>query len=766
MNAQGECDFLVAGAGLAGISAAVQAGRLGLRTVLVEKEMMLGGNIGPNLGVSAGGALRCNAYWNETGIVEEIEERVAYRRGRTASGRIEYNVNPAWDVIVAEMLEEAGVTVLRKHLVRDVTVRSGRITAVKILNIENLREFEIRIRGFVLDSTGDAHVAAKAGAETRMGRESRAETGERSARAAADDVVSAASLTALTVDTGVPCRFVPPPGTPRWNPDKPAGPFDSARRVNILFQDDFGGDRAENHPLLSPQQLYLELRRRVYSMWDYIKNTLYPKEAETHQLIWISPVLGRRESRRIVGDYVLTQTDIESCRVFPDAIGFGGFFLDWHPPSPDGGYECRFFSSPLPYDIPFRCTYSRNVENLFAGGRTLSGTHVAFTSLRLARTNAAVAQATAIAAKLCIEKGVSPRELGRSHIGELQQEALKNDCFIIGVRNLDPLDLARGATVTASSEAALNREPQGDRWAKAGEGLGVALYCYPRVIEGIGFYVRNSAAEEREITLAVGCGETPPVGLVEVKDRAPDEPYRFRHPPRQNHVSDYEIVAEKLLVVAGRFEGWVKFDLTRPRELPAYRRDVAAQAALLAITGDVEVRLAEHPLDVLYATVCKASRWELLEGAPPCFCITPDPVPGRAENVLDGFPHREGTARPHQWTSRPGDGLPQWIELAFAEETTFNLVQLRFDVTERTWAEMYNSTGRRTATRCVADYKLDVASDGGWKTLVAEKDNYLRFRVHRLADAVKARKLRLTVTRVWGEGEVARVYEIRLYNEG
>jgi len=760
-NMKHECDFLVAGAGLASICAAIQAGRLGLDTILIEKEMLLGGNIGTNLGVPAGGAHNANEYITEVGIVEEIKERVSYNKARINAPGICININPYWDEIISGMLADAGVTVLRKHLVRDVTVEGNRIKAVQVLNIENLDEFEITVRHFAFDGTGDACVAAKAGAQTRMGRESKAETGERSARDQADDIVSAASLTAVSVDTGAPCPFVPPPGTPEWNPEKPANTFHPDRKINIHFQADEGGEGPENHPLYSPQELYLNLRKRIYSIWDYMKNTLYPKEALTHQLIWIAPVLGRRESRRIMGDYVLTQTDIEDCRAFEDAVGFGGFFLDWHPPSFDGGYECVFLYNPVPYDIPFRCLYSRNIENLFAGGRTVSGTHIAFTSLRLARTNAALAQATAVAAKFCIDKIIAPCEMDATHIKILQQEILKNDCLILGVRNEDPNDLARGAKPTASSEAALNREPLGDNWARANDGLGVALYGYPKRIEQFSFYLRNPHANETRVTLCAGYGETPPVSRPEVKGREPGEPYRLPHESKQGHVSDYEIFAQKEFTVEAGFEGWLSLDIDTDRELPAYKREVVAQAALLAVRGDIDVRLSPHPVDVLDATAYKDGKWEITEADAPCFTVTPDPIPGRAENLLDGYPHRENMAHLHQWMSEPGKPLAQWIELELDGKKEFNRIHVTFDITERRWADRMD--GEIAAGRCVADYTIAVESAGEMKTVVAEKDNFLRFRVHKLEKPVRTKKLRLTVERVHNTTQPARIYEIRLY---
>lgn len=765
-------DFLVAGAGMAGICAAIQAARLGLRVVLVEKEMFLGGNAGPNLGVGSLGAQHGNPFWNETGIIEEIEERAAWFQWRTAPGLLTCNnTSPLWDTMVAALLRDAGVVILRKHLVLNTQVRRGAIRSVTLLNIENLAHSEVRIDGFVVDATGDAHVAALTGAECRMGREGRAETGERSAPDAPDAVISAASVTALTVDVGVDVPFSPPPGTPVWNPEKPANTFHPSRRINVLFQVDEGGEDERSHPLLSPQALHEKLVRRIYSIWDYFKNTLYPDAARTHQLIWISPILGRRESRRVIGNHILTQTDIEAGRRFSDAVAFGGFPLDFHPPSADGGYECIYFAAPLPFDIPLRCLYSRNVRNLFAAGRNISATHLAFASIRVQRTGGAIGQAVAAVAAHCRENGKMPGNLTQADVKAIQQSLLREDVFLPGIRNEDAHDLAHRAHVTASSEAATSLpaafEPHpAGAWRGAAEGMGVALYVYPPAVQQAAFFVRNPHDRQVMATASLVFGATPsPQHLCPEWPRT--QPYQFRHPGRIEHPHFTEALETVALAVPAGFHGWLDVKFRGAAPLPPPGREVFARALLLGIEGEVDVFCLPPWLDILDAyRKIPGTGWQVAGGsdpATPAFRLDPDPVPGRAANVLDGFGHREGIGLPHQWTSAPGQPLPQWLELAFAEDVQLDLVQLRFDSTERYGKDMPWEKGQQTASRLVADYTLEAYAGGQWVTLADEHDNFLRFRAHRLAAPMTTRRLRLTVNRVWGDGEPARVYEIRIY---
>lgn len=787
------CNFFVGGAGISGICAAVQAGRLGMKTILVEKEMLLGGNTGPNLGVGAHACMSCNPFWNETGIMEELEQRVNFKGARFFPTNFGYNISPLWDAVISEMLQEAGVLVLRRHLVHGVEKENDRITKIHVLNIENLTELEISIKGFVIDCTGDAFIADLSGADCRMGRESISETGERCAPENADDIISTASVTALVVDTGVPCEFIPPEGTPEWNPEKPDNHFNPKQRIHFLWQVDEGGESFENHSLYTPQQLYLRLVSRIYSVWSFIKNVKYKEEARNFHLIWISPILGRRESRRIIGDYLLTQTDIESGRTFPDAVGFGGSFLDEHLPSYDGGYEVRFYTRPLPYDIPFRCLYSRNVPNLFSGGRTIGVSHLAFTSTRLTRTPAMLAQAAAIAAKLCLDKGINPRELGSSHITELQQELLKNDVWVIGLKGSDRNNLANGTSARASSEALLsNKEIGGGHWTAAKDGVAAAIYSYPEKLDSFQFYVRNTSGENKKAEFFAGYGETKDIELFDVpkveynavtkryeeikikgfdtgigKDDNPTIPSSsqglstyFR---RDDNVTEFEKRLSTIVEIGSGFEGWIQVDASGFGKLAEYTRMKFGQALVIGAAGEVEVFSANISIDTVEGLVFNNGNWNTNYSEAPIFRISPDPVPGKAGNVLDGYIHREGRSFLHQWMSMPGQELPQWLQLELDQEKEISGIQITFDVTERFWSDMYNIKGEKAAARCVRDFRIECLESGEWKTVWQEKDNYRRFRRINLEKPLTTKNVRIVVDRVWGEGQPARIYEVRLY---
>jgi hypothetical protein len=166
---------------------------------------------------------------------------------------------------------------------------------------------------------------------------------------------------------------------------------------------------------------------------------------------------GKRESRRLLGDHVLTQFDLMGVNGdFEDAVAIGGWPMDDHPP---GGFDradlppCVQVKTPI-YNIPLRSLYSRNIGNLMMAGRNISASHAAFTSSRVMATCAVIGQASGTAAALCTRDKVDPRALyqDKQRLARLQQMLLADDQSIAGLKNTDPQNLARLAKVSASAE--------------------------------------------------------------------------------------------------------------------------------------------------------------------------------------------------------------------------------------------------------------------------------------------------------------------------
>ena len=165
---------------------------------------------------------------------------------------------------------------------------------------------------------------------------------------------------------------------------------------------------------------------------------------------------GIRESRRLLGDYLLTENDILSNTVFDDAVAYGGWPVDNHTPRGLFDFDrmpAQVFEFKGLYTIPYRCYYSRNISNLLMAGRCISTTKLGMASTRVMGTCSVGGQAAGTAAAIAVREKCTPRDVGIHHIRTLQQTLLKNDCFIPGYSNEDQHDLARSARIIADSES-------------------------------------------------------------------------------------------------------------------------------------------------------------------------------------------------------------------------------------------------------------------------------------------------------------------------
>ena len=193
----------------------------------------------------------------------------------------------------------------------------------------------------------------------------------------------------------------------------------------------------------------------AYGAWDYIKNRS-PKRAQADcwALEWVGALPGKRENRRLVGDHVLTQHDVRAGGDFADLVAYGGWSMDDHHPAGllYPGEPTIFHAAPSPYGIPYRCLYSRNVENLLFAGRNISVTHAALSSTRVMGTTALLGQAAGTAAALCVRHRCPPRSLASGErLAELQRTLMEDDCWLPG-KQRPVSELARSATLVADGQ--------------------------------------------------------------------------------------------------------------------------------------------------------------------------------------------------------------------------------------------------------------------------------------------------------------------------
>ena len=407
---KGEYDLVVAGGGVAGMCAAVAAARQGLKVALIHNRPVLGGNNSAEVRVHLGGSIECGPYPNLGNMIKEF--------GHTRKG----NAKPAenyedWKKMAFVEAEENVSLFLNAH-VTGVEMADGAIAALLARDIETgeLMRFSAPVFS---DCTGDAAVGYLAGAEWRSGRESQAETGEPGAVEVADRQVLGSSVQWNSKDMGQLSPF------PVFEYGK-VFTEESVQKVKggewtwetgMLRDQVFEAERVRDHGLLV-----------VYSNWSYLKNHSSVKEQFADRALdWVAYIAGKRESRRLVGDVMLTQNDILGEVPYEDGTCAASWSIDLHYPDPANtaffpGEEFKAVCTQEYieiYPIPYRCFYSRNIPNLFMAGRNISVTHVALGTVRVMRTTAMMGEVVGLAASVCHRHGCLPRDVYKTHFADL-----------------------------------------------------------------------------------------------------------------------------------------------------------------------------------------------------------------------------------------------------------------------------------------------------------------------------------------------------------
>lgn len=448
-------DVLVAGGGTAGSVAAIAAARLGARTLVVEENGFLGG--------TSTGALvtpfmpnRLGGVNLNRGITDEIKKRL-----RAAWGGGETPENDGWfdpevlKYVLEQMALEAGVRLL--YYTRVVAAAAEpppveppqggprRVLGVVVHNKAGLHRFDASV---VIDSTGDADVAASAGCEWENG-------GEGGARQA-----FSVRWIAGGIDLDRLARFHEELGGHRW----PPGYFEAAmvwgrghvlepifrRAVQAGDLEEADGEyfqcfsvpgRADalafNCPRIADHvdgtnpwhltEAQIKGRQAIRRLLGFIRT--YLPGCERAYVQQVAPMVGVRESRRVLGDYVLTLEDIATGRKFPDAVARNRYPVDIHlvrpGPSPRGRPELAEARRPPEgdyHEIPYRCLLPRGVEGLLVAGRCVSATFVAQSAIRIQPNCHSLGQAAGTAAALAAQGGVTPRQLDGAELRRVLRE--------------------------------------------------------------------------------------------------------------------------------------------------------------------------------------------------------------------------------------------------------------------------------------------------------------------------------------------------------
>jgi hypothetical protein len=410
----GKFDLVVVGGGIAGTCTAVSAARLGLQVALIQNRPVLGGNNSSEVRVHLGGKINLPPYPALGDIVKELDSG---QRG---------NAQPASNYDDEKKLRvvrgEKNIHLFLNMHAYKVEKLGNRIVAVVTKHTRNNKEFRFTAPVFA-DCTGDGTIGYLAEADYRMGREGRGETSESLAPEKGDKMTMGASVQWYSEQHKAPSTF----------PDCPWALQFTEQSCQQLSRGDWDWETGLNRDQITEFEYIRDYGfRAVYGNWAFLKNKTNRKAWYTNRkLEWVAYIAGKRESRRLLGDVILQQQDIQQQRKFPDAFVTTTWTIDLHYPDPKNtrffpGEEFRSiakFTKIEPYPIPYRCFYSRNINNLFMAGRCISVTHVALGTVRVQRTCGMMGEVVGMAASLCKKYKNKPRGVYQYHLAELKELA-------------------------------------------------------------------------------------------------------------------------------------------------------------------------------------------------------------------------------------------------------------------------------------------------------------------------------------------------------
>lgn len=431
-----KADLCVIGGGLSGICTAVAAARKGVKVILVHDRNVLGGNASSEVRMWPRGAARHFPEYLEGGLFEEIAlDNMHY------NPEMNYSVFDA--VLYNKVISEKNIKLLLGTTCINAKCKDGKIAFIKAWQLSTYDTFNIKADYFA-DCSGDCVLAEFTDALYMHGRECKDEFLEPHARDIADKKTMGNSCLFQLRKTNKKVVHHPFPF------EKGVKERLINNRVNFNSTDytcqnfwwlELGGNK---NALKDADQINHDLISLAFSTYSQMVKSTKGKSGYT--LDWVGFLAGKRETRRYVGDYVLTENDLLESKKFDDEIAYGGWSFDDHNPDGfegDSPYRIKFVPKS-PYAIPYRSVYSKNINNLFFAGRNISVTHLALSSTRVIATCAIIGQAVGNACAIAKKYGVSPREVGIKYIDELKQEILIDDLLLLNTERNKNIEFTKG----------------------------------------------------------------------------------------------------------------------------------------------------------------------------------------------------------------------------------------------------------------------------------------------------------------------------------
>ncbi len=760
------------GGGLSGICAAVTAARQGVRTALVQDRPVLGGNASTEIRVPPVGANQCNfAYSRETGLIEELFLNNLLRNPTWCP--------EGWNLELESLVRnETSLDLFLNTAVCEITMHEGGKQIAGVKAYCSMEEtWHVFAAPYFADCSGDGIVGSLSGAEFRMGVEARAEFDEPMCPEEATGETMGMSLHLHARDAGRAMPFMLPDWVGMEINHDDFGPY---RPVNEHFFADTGGFwwlewGGALDTVHDTTKIKEEVQRITLAVWDYLKNrSPLAERLATYELDWMGAVPGKRESRRFIGDHILTMNEIDAQAYFEDAVAYGGWGFDHHPP--DGFHDKENPSTHQylrgPHNIPLRSLYSRDVANLFFAGRNISATHYALSSTRVMLTCAQIGEAVGMAASYAIRSRRNPRELvsGKA-VRAIQRDLLRADHHIHALELPIKNDIAPEAEVRASSTFS-----DGDP------------------VESWG---TDRLGDRRMLQLPVVTDRLDSLALLINADEDTELRYHFHQGPVNGSTYPEERLAGGAVAISAGQSRWVELPVGAAIQRPGWHFLILEENPAVAVhivetppgrrwyylKPDDPIRpnpfsawtarsLAigmERAVDADGARVDApdwseharqfASMSAFLQFGYGCRATPAQPV---HEPSMVVNPHSRPTREPNLWVSAATSfDSPEWIELSWKEPKSISEIQILFDSSLHFhFYQSWQGYAVNTIPAIVRNYRIIATHADGSESVVVEiNGNHQRNRRHRV-ELTQLRRLRLEILDANGLPR-AQVYSIR-----
>ncbi|QGJ68781.1 Pyridine nucleotide-disulfide oxidoreductase [Planctomycetales bacterium 10988] len=399
-------DVVIVGGGMSGCGAALAARSQGLKVALIQDRPIFGGNASEEIRVHTLGI-----HGHGGNILEKIDTE-HYPNGDALAKEDQKKREAS--------MAASGVDLYPGHIACGLEKKDNKITSVEARNAQTgiITRFTAPV---FIDATGDGWLGFWGGAEFRYGREAHTEFNE--AWDKHGDLWSPEVADHRVMGTSV-----------LWNAEQdnqrhffPEVPWAKpVAKEHAATAGEWYWEYSDNDldQVKDAEKIRDHMLRAIYGTFANAK--MHPKNA-TWKLKWVSYVGGKRESRRLIGDYIYSMRDATERREFEDAVVVEERDVDTHYQRKLTGEPVDFLSKALFYDtggqyfVPFRTLYSKDIDNLMMAGRCFSCSHIGLAGPRVMNACGQMGIATGYAAALCNKHHATPREVGKTHIHELRQ---------------------------------------------------------------------------------------------------------------------------------------------------------------------------------------------------------------------------------------------------------------------------------------------------------------------------------------------------------